>query len=195
MDVHEAQVASCIIDFRTTSAGFDQPIEVWLACHERILRMVALLVRLRDHIVAGEARAAARVTAASILRYFDEAAPRHHEDEELDLFPRLLKYSQRAGSGDIASAVEALQQQHQQLDRAWANVRPTLIAVEAGSNIHLNDEATARFVLRYQQHVERENETLTPAFQRAFDRHELDAIGHAMALRRGVSWEELRAST
>ena len=38
--------------------------------------------------VAG-ADAEAAESATSIRRYFNEAAPRHHEDEEIDLFPRL----------------------------------------------------------------------------------------------------------
>jgi hemerythrin-like domain-containing protein len=184
---------SGIIDFRTPAAGYDQPIEMWLACHERMLRMIALLVRLRDHVAGGGANESAGVTAASILRYFDEAAPRHREDEEIDLFPRVQLRLKGAARGKIASTIDTLQDEHELLNNAWTELRPALIAIESGAGNRLDDDATAQFVKRHRQHVEQENEVLAPAFQRAFDQPELDAIGRSMAARRGVDWEELRA--
>ena len=182
-----------IIDFRTPAAGFDQPIEMWLACHERILRMLALLIRLREYVADGGAIESARVTAASIVRYFDEAAPRHHEDEELTLFPRLLSHLSGTARDKIAPTVEALRQEHAPMETAWARLRPALIAIEAGTATRLDDTTTVDFVTVYRRHVERENEALAPAFQRAFDATELEAIGRAMAARRGVNWDELCA--
>jgi len=122
-----------IIDFRTPAAGFDQPIEMWLACHERMLRMIALLVRLRGRVAAGGTSESANVTATSILRYFNEAAPRHHEEEEIDLFPRRLMHLKGSEWDKIALVVEALQEEHKQLERAWPELRPALIAFEAGA--------------------------------------------------------------
>jgi hemerythrin-like domain-containing protein len=184
---------SGIIDFRTPAAGFDQPIEMWLACHERMLRMIALLVRLCEHLSAGGASESAGVTAASILRYFNEAAPRHHEDEEVDLFPRLQARLKGAERGKIAATIYLLTEEHQVLNDAWAQLRPTLMAIESGADKRLDDDATRQFVKRYRQHVEHENEVLAPVFRRAFDEAELEAIGRSMAARRGVNWEELRA--
>jgi pyridoxamine 5'-phosphate oxidase len=184
---------SGIIDFRTPATGFDQPIEMWLACHERMLRMIALLVRLREHVAAEGASESAAVTAASIMRYFDEAAPRHHEDEEIDLFPRVQLRLKGAARGKIISTIDVLQDEHELLNSAWTELRPALIAIESGAGNQLDDDATTLFVKRYRQHVEQENEVLAPAFQRAFDQPELEAIGRSMAERRGVNWEELRA--
>jgi len=60
------------IDFRTPGAGFDQPVEMWLACHERVQRFAALLSRLADHLSSQGADEDAQVTAVSIRRYFNE---------------------------------------------------------------------------------------------------------------------------
>ena len=49
------------------------------------------------------------------------------------------------------------------------------------------------FVTDYREHVERENDVLASAFRRAFDAAELEAIGRAMAARRGLDWDELFA--
>lgn len=183
---------SGIIDFRTPAAGFDQPIEMWLACHERLLRMTALLIRLRDHVAGGGALESAQVTATSILRYFDEAAPRHHEDEELDLFPRLMKHVKGAERDKIVETVDVLRAEHIELDRLWKVVRPILTELAEAVKVSLSEDAVLHFVNAYQQHVERENEMLSPAFRRAFSDAELEAIGCAMAGRRGVHWDELR---
>ena len=34
--------AVSLIDFRTPAAGFDQPLELWQACHERIADRLVL---------------------------------------------------------------------------------------------------------------------------------------------------------
>ena len=185
---------SSIIDFRTPAAGFDQPIELWLACHERILRMIALLIRLREHIAAGASMESAAVTATSILLYFDEAAPRHHEDEKLTLFPRLLAHLHGVHRQKVERTVDALRDEHGRLDTSWTELRSRLISIAGGSATSLDTAATANFVTDYRQHVERENEILAPAFLRTFDKAELEVIGREMAARRGVSWEELCAT-
>ncbi|HKO66727.1 MAG TPA: hemerythrin domain-containing protein [Burkholderiaceae bacterium] len=186
---------SGIIDFRTPAAGFDQPIQMWLACHERILRMLALLLQLRDHLANDGAIESAQVTAASILRYFAEAAPRHHEDEELDLFPPLLRLVAAEERNEVAKIVNALTAEHVQLDRAWMELRPLLVAIDAGARAQLDERVVAHFVDRYQQHIQRENDKLTPAFQCAFDASTMEAIGGAMAARRGVDWKQLRSAS
>lgn len=68
---------------------FEQPFEMLHACHDRVRRMLALLDRLVAHIPANGVDRQAREAARDVLRYFDEAAPQHHLDEELHVFPRL----------------------------------------------------------------------------------------------------------
>ena len=77
---------------RSPGAGFDQPFEMLDACHDRVRRSLDLLRRLRDYL-RGHGHGcddSARQAARDVLRYFDIAAPLHHEDEELHVFPPLL---------------------------------------------------------------------------------------------------------
>src|SRR5689334_2494815 len=74
---------------RSPEAGFDQPFEMLHACHERVRRSLRLLQRLVAHAQVHGADAQVREAAADVLRYFDLAAPAHHEDEERHLVPRL----------------------------------------------------------------------------------------------------------
>ena len=59
---------------------FDDPLGVLRACHRRMERQLATLSRLRRHLPANHADDDARVAAAATMRYFDTAAPHHHDD-------------------------------------------------------------------------------------------------------------------
>lgn len=184
------------IDFRTPASGFDQPLELWLACHDRVRRMCALLERLHEHVRNRGADSDARVTAESIRRYFDEAVPRHHEDEEIDLFPRLLQRldSQTASeAAAVRNAIALLESDHRELARMWAMLRDALAAIERGDAGALDEGAVALFVSRCRNHCDIEDTVIAPALRRALSADELDAVGRAMARRRGVDWDDLAA--
>ena len=75
---------------RAPGAGYEAPFEMLDACHERVERMLRLLHKLRAHLQASGWDAQATEAARDVLRYFNEAAPRHHEDEERHVFPAVL---------------------------------------------------------------------------------------------------------
>lgn len=184
------------IDFRTPAGGFDQPLELWLACHDRVRRMCTLLQRLLEHVRKSGVDEQAKVTAVSIRRYFDEAAPRHHEDEEIDLFPRLLQRLEgrtESEAAGVRNAIALLQSDHREMGRLWSILRDALAAVEGGDAGALDEAVVALFVTRYRSHCEVEDTVIAPALRRALPKEELDAVGRAMAQRRGVDWDEIAA--
>src|SRR5436853_7672694 len=71
------------------TAGFDDPLEMLLACHRKIEKQLQTLKKLRAHVDDRGVDADASSAAQAILRYFLKAAPHHHDDEEKDLFPLL----------------------------------------------------------------------------------------------------------
>ncbi|MFN3564510.1 MAG: hemerythrin domain-containing protein [Burkholderiaceae bacterium] len=184
------------IDFRTPAAGFDQPLELWLACHDRVRRMCSLMQRLLEHVRDCGADEQAKVTAVSIRRYFDEAAPRHHEDEEIDLFPRLLQRLEgRTGSeaAGVRNAIALLESDHREMGRLWSILREALNAIERGDAGALDEAVVALFVTRYRSHCEIEDTVIAPALRRALSAQELEAVGQAMAQRRGIDWNDIAA--
>lgn len=184
------------IDFRTPAAGFDQPLELWLACHDRVRRMCTLLQRLLEHVRKSGVDEQAKVTAVSIRRYFDEAAPRHHEDEEVDLFPRLLQRLEGRTDSEatgVRNAVALLQTDHRDIGRLWAVLRDALNAIETGDRGALDEAVVALFVSRYRSHCEVEDTVIAPALRRALSEQELEVVGRAMAQRRGVDWGDIAA--
>ena len=97
------------------------------ACHERVERMLGLLVKIRDHVAMHGADGQARDAARDVMRYFDQAGPRHHEDEELHVFPALLAQRDPA----VLAVVIRLKHDHAEMGVMWAEVRASLLAMTA----------------------------------------------------------------
>lgn len=166
------------------AAGFDQPFEMLAACHERVERSLRLLERLGEHLAAKGADEAARNAARDVLRYFDIAAPQHHEDEERHVLPVL-----RAAGG--AALVDRVLAEHATMAAAWARLHVQLQAVERGDAAAvLTPEAQAEwqaFAQLYRAHLALEDDQVFPAAAPLLDAPAQRAMGDEMARRRGVA--------
>ena len=165
-------------------AGFDHPFEMLAACHERVRRMLALLQRLGEHLRSHGNDGQARQAAADVLRYFEQAAPAHHEDEERHVFPRLL----REGDAAQRAVVERLQADHRAMAAQWPLVRAVLERVAAGGPAPDAAEAAAcdTFAALYVAHLPAEDEVVFPAARARMDAAAQQAMGEEMAQRRGL---------
>lgn len=167
---------------RAPAAGFDEPFEMLAACHERVERMLGLLERLAAHVQQKGGDAEAAQAARDVMRYFDQAGPAHHEDEERHLFPALAADAARAAD------VRRLQDEHHAMVAQWAGVRADLVAVEGGAPA-LPAGADARwaaFAALYRGHIVLEDGTVYPAARARLDAAAQAAMGEEMARRRGV---------
>ncbi len=173
---------------RSPAAGFDQPFEMLHACHERVQRTLGLLERLRAHLRAQGCDAQAREAARDVLRYFDIAAPLHHEDEELHVFPPLLAQ----GSTPVVDLVRQLQREHGAMARLWSQARVPLAAVAQGAPgaVPLSPEQERTlddFASLYAGHIDREEAVAYPAAQGLLQEASLGGMGQEMARRRGAA--------
>ena len=175
-------------EYFSPAAGFDDPVEIWLACHERVLRFCSLMHRLNDHVGTEGANADARVTANSIRRYFNEAAPRHHEDEEVDLFPRLRARLRSDELATLAPTLASIEEDHATTAELWKAMDERLARIEAGERALLDPALVDRWTALYQHHIQAEEQVILPALRRALTAADWKAAGHAMAARRGVIW-------
>ena len=179
------------IDFRTPGAGFDQPVEMWLACHERVQRFAVLLSRLAEHMREQGADDDAQVTAVSIRRYFNEAAPRHHEDEELDMFPRLRERLGTESDRTVLDVLDQVEADHLEMARLWKKLDEVLAAISRGEPATLEQPLIDRFATMYRHHIDAEERVVLPALKRVLNANDWQAVGRAMAERRGLEWEQL----
>jgi len=179
------------IDFRTPGAGFDQPIEMWLACHQRVQRFAALLGRLAEHLAAQGADEDAQVTATSIRRYFNEAAPNHHEDEEVDMFPRLRERLDGERDRTVLEVLDQVEADHLQMAGLWKQLDALLARIARGEAVTLKQPLIDRFATMYRHHIDAEERILLPALKRVLRKADWQAVGRAMAERRGLEWEQV----
>lgn len=164
--------------------GFDQPLEILLACHGRFEKQCATLERLLIHLPHHGSDAEAQQGARNILKYFDNAAVHHHDDEERNLFPLL----ERAGQGEWCEVVELLTGEHDDLAQLWRALRTPLQAIAQGETVALNAIHAERFIALNRSHIAFENERVLPFARQILSAADLLALGQAMAARRGVTY-------
>ena len=164
----------------------EAPFEMLAACHERVARMLALLVRLQQHLLENGLDDSARQAARDVMRYFDLAAPLHHQDEELHVFPPLL-----AGSdAGLRVLVQRLVQDHRDMEVAWPPARSVLRAIAespaAGSPPlgPIETSALGRFVVLYGRHLADEDHLAYPAAQALLSGDALQVMSQDMVKRR-----------
>ena len=168
------------------AAGFEQPFEMLEACHQRVHRMLTLLGRLRAHMRDHGADVQAQQAARDVMRYFDLAAPQHHRDEELHVFPRLLAQ----GDPEVTKVVQRLQQDHLAMELRWAAARLVLSRIASGDLQQLasaDDAALDEFAGLYGGHLAAEEQIAYPKAKALMDAGDLEQAGQEMARRRGVS--------
>jgi pyridoxamine 5'-phosphate oxidase len=180
-----------LLDFYSPSAGFDQPLALLRACHERVRRMVELLVPLQEHVRTHGPDARAAVTAGMIRKYFEQAWPRHLQDEELDILPRIqarLRDRHTVTARNIVETIGIVAEQHEAFWPLWQDVAPALRAIESGAPARFDAAAMQAFVELFRTHLALEEDVLDPAYARLLTAEDLDQIGKSMAARRGISW-------
>lgn len=165
------------------TAGFDQPFELLAACHARMQRTLVLLERLGEHLQLHGCDLQARSAAADVLRYFDIAAPLHHQDEELHVLPRL----QAQGQAGMAARLRA---DHQVMEHDWARMRPELVAAVDGTlSTAALPGARDRWTLfasLYRRHLAAEEAHAFPAASTGLSDPDRQHMGQEMARRRGA---------
>jgi len=172
--------------FGGPAVGFDTPFEMLQACHERVLRSLDLLERLTDYLHTRECDDSARQAARDVLRYFDIAAPLHHEDEERHVFPPLLRHA----TAEVVAAVRQLQQDHEQMEARWKAARVRLQALAEGQiqRFTAEDEADfQRFAEGYAAHIRTEEDLVYPAARALLAPEVVVAMGQDMRQRRGAA--------
>ncbi len=166
------------------AAGFDEPFEVLAGCHERVRRSLGLLQRLVEHLARHGADRMAQDAARDVLRYFDLAAPAHHEDEERHVLPLLRSSADPA----LQAAAARLLADHEAIRSAWSALRPLLAPL--ADELRCDDlaalkAAAQRFAQAHDGHLELEDSVAFPAAARL---HPSPAdMGREMALRRGLA--------
>ncbi len=167
-------------------ASTEAPLEMLAACHIRIRRQCDTLQRLVVHLNQHGCDTDARSAAASVIRYFDTAAVHHHADEEEDLFPAMLESMAGSDAVCIREMTSALAAEHRHLEAAWWALRKILLEISEGGSIALAAHTVEAFTGAYARHMQIEEDEVLPMADRLLSQHDIERIGRAMRLRRGI---------
>jgi iron-sulfur cluster repair protein YtfE (RIC family) len=166
--------------------AFDDPFAQLERSHRRLEER---LDELRDAARDGAPTADALETLRGVAAYFARAVPRHEEDEEKSLFPRLAASS----AGDaLAPLLARVTEEHRAHEGLHARLASLVAEREASASgvpsqalASALEELAEALIRAYHTHVDEEERVLFPAARAALDDAAKAAIAHEMDARRG----------
>ena len=164
-------------EFNEPVADFSDGLGVIRAYHQSILGFCEGLSDLVEQIELGAIQDNFGQLARQIHQNFITANDRHHQDEELALFPCLTQ----ARAAPIAPLLEQLEEDHGELELMWAYLAPQLQDTARVRDFALFSKAMQQFVQRLRCHIEHEEEQLLPVVERLLSHEQRRQIGASMA--------------
>lgn len=170
-------------------SDFKDPLGLLSDCHRRIEHFLGVLIKVCKKSSGAPMSPTEIAPLEKALEYFRHAAPKHTEDEEDSLFPRL-----RASRGGQAALerLAALESDHRTASRDHRIVDTLgLLWIKTGAlneqELREMNDALERLSQTYARHIAIEDQELFPLAARALDTDQLTEVGREMAARRGVN--------
>jgi len=177
-------MSNALID---TAPDFNQPIAVLKHCHDRIRKQLTTMQNLLAHLPKHGADADAQKAAQAVLKYFNNAAHLHHEDEEQNLVPMLQATARGADAVLLDELVPAILAGHEQMDRDWNIIKSQLEQIATGAAAALSARDVQGFCDTYAAHMAVEEANIAPMAKRLFSPEQMAQLGSAMQVRRGIT--------
>jgi hypothetical protein len=140
----------------------ERPLDLLLACHERIRSFSALARTLAEAVAPSPSEIAE--AAGALGRYFDEALRLHVADEERTIRAALLG---NAPTPEVAQALEAMADEHSQHELLLSELIPCwrVLAEEPRrmSELALRLDPARRLPALFEPHLELEEKRIFPA--------------------------------
>ena len=156
-------------------------------CHRRIESFLVSLQRVAG-VIDSPLTYEARSALETALRYFHEAAPKHTQDEEESLFPRLREI-QHPDIECALSALNGLEDDHRRADELHAAVH--VLGVQCLERGHLPLHEAGRFrqavsdlASIYGEHIPIEDNVVFPAAREVLSSAQKSSIAKEMTSRR-----------
>lgn len=166
------------------TADYDHPLDLLEACHGRIRRQCALLLKLAAHVRFKGVDGEASHVAEFLLRFFETSAANHHRDEEDDLFPALEHYAPSSELNAVRALLFRLRTDHARMEQSWIGMRARLLAMSEGRDGRLTEEFAKRFESAHDRHIAFEEAELLPLARRVLPPQAVVHLGQSMARRR-----------
>lgn len=160
-----------------TEPESNNPIEGFRQCHAGIIAQVEALRGLRALYLEPDPSAASRV-AHGFVEFFSEAVLPHHDEEERELFPSVLRH---AADGDekslVTTLVRRLTDEHRDLEARWKKLLPEMKRLAKGKDADIDVLALEAFADAYVAHAQFEEAAFLPLSQKVLGPHGLEGLG------------------
>ena len=152
-------------------ASWEEPIEMLYACHSKVKRFCNQLRILPDYLTQNGINQAVKN---------DVSAPLHHDDEEKNFFPALVKHVPQAQED-----IDKLESEHIALHQNWALLSAQLEQLLNGERQNVDRDLISAFIAGYDRHIALE-EPLFELGKQYLSQTELQTMGKIMSERRKV---------
>ncbi len=176
-------------------SNFADPLGLLAGCHRRIERFLGVLRSIAQTNPGGPLSPEHARALEAALNYFRDAAPKHHADEEQDLFPQ-LRALDRPEAGPLLSRLAELEAQHRSAALSHAELDSLGRRWLAENRLSEPDAArftdlTAALDNLYPAHIAHEESEVFPFAQAVLSNNAKHALGRRMAERRGAPFPTL----
>ncbi|HEX4884018.1 MAG TPA: hemerythrin domain-containing protein [Casimicrobiaceae bacterium] len=170
----------------------DAPLQDFSRCHVGFVTVLETALGLPEMIATATR---SRSCAADMLKMFHDRLLAHHDDEERDLFPAVLRVAEPGDEADRARAMVAqLVREHREIAQVWKQLEPAVQAVANGYLPQLDAALLHELVRRFNEHVRTEEEQFLPFAQRVLARQADDLAMLGLALHRRHEAEEIMST-
>lgn len=169
----------------TAAPDFSDPLGLIHACHQRMLASCELLEKIGAYLQQHEVDAELVQAAKKAHLYFSTAAVHHHQDEEQDIFPLLIRTSLK-----MATIIHALKNEHKKTDELWAQLAPLLQQPRNIDNPAAFAQLVDEFCSACRTHLRNEEHDFLEKAQHMLSTDQLKKIGESMRERREPKFQE-----
>ena len=170
----------------------DAPLQDFSTCHVGFVTVLETALGLPEMIVTA---ARSRSCAADMLKMFRDRLLAHHDDEERDLFPAVLRVAQPGDEADRARTMVAqLVREHREIAQLWKQLEPAVQAIANGYLPRLDSALLHELVRRFNEHVRSEEEEFLPFAQQVLARQAEDIAMLGLTLHRRHEAEEIMST-
>ncbi len=174
------------------TAAADAPLQDFSTCHAGFVRILETALDLPAMI---DTAARSRSCAADLLKMFRTSVLAHHDDEERDLFPAVLRVAQPGEEAERArTMVEQLTREHREVAQIWKRLEPTVEAVARGYLPRLDVALLHELVKHFNEHVRSEEDEFLPFAQKVLAREAGDMANLGMALHQRHEVEKIMSA-
>lgn len=170
----------------------DAPLHDFSKCHIGFVTVLESSLGLPEMLVTATR---SRSCAADMLKMFRDRLLAHHDDEERDLFPAVLRVAQPGDEASRAATMVAqLVREHREIAQLWKQLEPAVQAIANGYLPRLDSALLHELVRRFNEHVRLEEEEFLPFAQKVLARQAEDMAMLGLALHRRHEAEEIMAT-